>query len=229
MAKRILLVEDEPGLQVTLSDRLRSEGYEVETASDGETGYERATEETFDLIILDIMLPGKNGFDVCRDLRQDGMTQPILMLTARDQVADKVVGLKLGGDDYLTKPFENIELLARVEALLRRSATSATTHSTDFYEFGNVSVDFRKSEVILSGKLVDLSAREFHLLRYFIENRESLLSRDELLNNVWGYDVMPSTRTVDVHIARLRQKIEANPKYPVHILTVHGMGYKFIG
>ena len=157
------------------------------------------------------------------------MTQPILMLTARDQVADKVVGLKLGGDDYLTKPFENIELLARVEALLRRSATSVTTHSTDFYEFGNVSVDFRKSEVILSGKLVDVSAREFQLLRYFIENRESLLSRDELLNNVWGYDVMPSTRTVDVHIARLRQKIEANPKYPVHILTVHGMGYKFIG
>ena len=229
MAKRILLVEDEPGLQVTLSDRLRSEGYEVETASDGETGYERATEETFDLIILDIMLPGKNGFDVCRDLRQDGMTQPILMLTARDQVADKVVGLKLGGDDYLTKPFENIELLARVEALLRRSATSVTTHSTDFYEFGNVSVDFRKSEVILSGKLVDVSAREFQLLRYFIENRESLLSRDELLNNVWGYDVTPSTRTVDVHIARLRQKIETNPKYPVHILTVHGMGYKFIG
>ena len=229
MAKRILLVEDEPGLQVTLSDRLRSEGYEVETASDGEMGYERATEETFDLIILDIMLPGKNGFDVCRDLRQDGMTRPILMLTARDQVADKVVGLKLGGDDYLTKPFENIELLARVEALLRRSATSATIHSTDFYEFGDVFVDFRKSEVTLSGKLVDLSAREFQLLCYFIENRESLLSRDELLNNVWGYDVTPSTRTVDVHIARLRQKIEANPKYPVHIRTVHGMGYKFIG
>jgi len=229
MAKRILLVEDEPGLQLTLSDRLRSEGYAVEAASDGDTGYERATEETFDLIILDIMLPGKNGFDVCRDLRQAGRTQPILMLTARDQVADKVVGLKLGADDYLTKPFENIELLARVEALLRRSVASATSHSTDFYEFGNVSVNFRKSEVMLSGKPVDFSAREFQLLRYFIENRESLLSRDELLNNVWGYDVTPSTRTVDVHIARLRQKIEANPKYPMHILTVHGMGYKFIG
>jgi len=229
MAKRILLVEDEPGLQLTLSDRLRSEGYAVEAASDGDTGYERATEETFDLIILDVMLPGKNGFDVCRDLRQAGRTQPILMLTARDQVADKVVGLKLGADDYLTKPFENIELLARVEALLRRSVASVTSHSTDFYEFGNVSVNFRKSEVMLSGKLVDFSAREFQLLRYFIENRESLLSRDELLNNVWGYDVTPSTRTVDVHIARLRQKIEANPKYPMHILTVHGMGYKFIG
>jgi two-component system alkaline phosphatase synthesis response regulator PhoP len=229
MAKRILLIEDEPGLQVTLSDRLRSEGYEVETASDGETGYERATGGTFDLIILDIMLPGKNGFDVCRDLRQDGMTQPILMLTARDQVADKVVGLKLGGDDYLTKPFENLELLARVEALLRRSATSGTTHSVESYEFGDVVVDFRKSEVTLNGMLMDLSAREFQLLRYFIENRDSVLSRDELLNNVWGYDVMPSTRTVDVHVARLRQKVESNPKYPAHIRTVHGMGYKFIG
>ncbi len=229
MAKRILLIEDEPGLQVTLSDRLRSEGYEVETASDGETGYERATGGTFDLIILDIMLPGKNGFDVCRDLRQDGMTQPILMLTARDQVADKVVGLKLGGDDYLTKPFENLELLARVEALLRRSATSGTTHSVESYEFGDVVVDFRKSEVTLNGMLMDLSAREFQLLRSFIENRDSLLSRDELLNNVWGYDVMPSTRTVDVHVARLRQKVESNPKYPAHIRTVHGMGYKFIG
>ncbi len=229
MTKRILLVEDEPGLQLTLSDRLRSEGYEVEISGDGDSAYERATEETFDLIILDVMLPGKNGFDVCRDLRRDGMTQPILMLTARDQVADKVVGLKLGADDYLTKPFENLELLARIEALLRRSATSATTHSVDSYEFGDVSVDFRKAEVIRDGTPVELSAREFQLLRYFIENRDSVLSRDELLNNVWGYDAMPSTRTVDVHVAWLRRKIEANPKHPEHIRTVHGMGYKFVG
>lgn len=229
MAKRILLVEDEPGLQLTLADRLRSEGYEVEVAGDGDTGYERATEETFDLIVLDVMLPGKNGFDVCRDLRRDGVTQPILMLTARDQVADKVVGLKLGADDYLTKPFESLELLARIEALLRRSATSATTHSTDSYEFGDVTVDFRKAEVVRAGTPVQLSAREFQLLRYFIENRDSVLSRDELLNNVWGYDAMPSTRTVDVHVAWLRRKIEANPKHPEHIRTVHGMGYKFVG
>jgi two-component system alkaline phosphatase synthesis response regulator PhoP len=229
MAKRILLVEDEPGLQLTLSDRLRSEGYEVEISGDGDSAYERATEETFDLIILDVMLPGKNGFDVCRDLRRDGMTQPILMLTARDQVADKVVGLKLGADDYLTKPFENLELLARIEALLRRSATSTTTHSADSYEFGDVSVDFRKAEVVRDGTTVELSAREFQLLRYFIENRDSVLSRDELLNNVWGYDAMPSTRTVDVHVAWLRRKIEANPKHPEHIRTVHGMGYKFVG
>ncbi len=229
MAKRILLVEDEPGLQLTLADRLRSEGYEVEVAGDGDTGYERATEETFDLIVLDVMLPGKNGFDVCRDLRRDGVTQPILMLTARDQVADKVVGLKLGADDYLTKPFESLELLARIEALLRRSATSATTHSTDSYEFGDVTVDFRKAEVVRAGTPVQLSAREFQLLRYFIENRDSVLSRDELLNNVWGYAAMPSTRTVDVHVAWLRRKIEANPKHPEHIRTVHGMGYKFVG
>ena len=229
MAKRILLVEDEPGLQLTLSDRLRSEGYEVETAGDGETGYERAKEEKFDLIILDVMLPDKSGFDVCRDLRAGGVTRPILMLTARDQVADKVVGLKLGADDYLTKPFENLELLARVEALLRRSASSATSHNADSYEFGNVAVDFRKAEVVRDGTAVELSAREFQLLRYFIENRDSVLSRDELLNNVWGYDAMPSTRTVDVHVAWLRQKVEANPKHPEHIRTVHGMGYKFVG
>jgi two-component system alkaline phosphatase synthesis response regulator PhoP len=228
MAKRILLVEDEPGLQLTLSDRLGSEGYEVETAGDGDTGYTRAAEGGFDLILLDVMLPGKNGLDVCRDLRQAGVDTPILMLTARGQVADKVVGLKLGADDYLTKPFENLELLARIEALMRRSVTSATAHAIDSYEFGGLSVDFRKAEVERNGEAVTLSAREFQLLRYFIENRGSVLSRDELLNNVWGYDAMPSTRTVDVHVAWLRQKIEANPKHPEHIKTVHGMGYKFV-
>ncbi len=228
MAKRILLIEDEPGLQLTLSDRLRSEGYEVETAGDGDTGYTRASKGAFDLIVLDVMLPGKNGFDICRDLRQNGFTLPILMLTARGQVADKGVGLKLGADDYRTKPFENLELLARIEALLRRSVTSATSHSSDTYEFDNVTVDFRKAEVVRDGEPVELSAREFQLLRYFIENRGNVLSRDELLNNVWGYDAMPSTRTVDVHVAWLRQKIETNSKHPEHIRTVHGMGYKFV-
>jgi len=229
MAKRILLIEDEPGLQLTLSDRLRSEGYEVETAGNGEEGFTRATEESFDLILLDIMLPDKSGFDVCRDLRQAGREMPILMLTARAQVADKVVGLKLGADDYLTKPFENLELLARIEALLRRSAASATGHSVDAYAFGGVTIDFRKAEVERDGNPVSLSAREFQLLRYFIENRGNVLSRDELLNNVWGYDAMPSTRTVDVHVAWLRQKVEANPRHPEYIRTVHGMGYKFVG
>ncbi len=228
MVKQILLVEDEPGLRLTLSDRLRSEAYTVEAVGNGEEGYTRATEGAFDLIILDVMLPDKNGFDVCRDLRQAGVELPILMLTARAEVADKVVGLKLGADDYLTKPFENLELLARIEALLRRASTTPSGHSVDVYEFGNVAVDFRKAEVVRDGEQVELSARAFQLLRYFIENRGAVLSRDELLNNVWGYDAMPSTRTVDVHVAWLRQKVEPNPRHPQFILTVHGMGYKFV-
>ena len=229
MVKRILLVEDEPGLQLTLSDRLRSEGYTVEAVGNGEEGYTRATEGAFDLLILDVMLPDKNGFDVCRDLRQAGVQLPILMLTARAEIADKVVGLKLGADDYLTKPFENLELLARIEALLRRASTTPSGHSVDVYQFGNVSVDFRKAEVVRDGEQVQLSARSFQLLRYFIENRGAVLSRAALLNNVWGYDATPSTRTVDVHVAWLRQKVESNPRHPQFILTVHGMGYKFAG
>ncbi|MFN8003953.1 MAG: response regulator transcription factor [Acidobacteriota bacterium] len=228
MSKRILLVEDEPGLVLTLSDRLASEGYHVDTARDGETGLARAEQGPFDAIILDVMLPRKNGFDVCRDLRQRGINTPILMLTARGQVVDKVIGLKLGADDYLTKPFEMIELLARVEALLRR-APAAPAVSGDSYQFGNIKIDFRRAEVTRDDETLELSAKEFHLLRYFIEHREATISRDELLNEVWGYDAMPSTRTVDVHIAWLRQKLEPNPRHPQFILTVHGMGYKFIG
>ena len=228
MSKRILLVEDEPGLVLTLTDRLRSEGYTIETASDGEVGLQRATGESFDLIILDVMLPRKNGFDVCRDLRQRGVQTPTMMLTARGQVVDKVVGLKLGADDYLTKPFEMIELLARVEALLRRAPISPAA-SPDVYQFGPVRVDFRRAEVDCDSKPVELSAREFKLLRYFIEHREVILSRDELLNEVWGYHAMPSTRTVDVHVAWLRQKLEPHPHHPQFILTVHGLGYKFVG
>jgi two-component system alkaline phosphatase synthesis response regulator PhoP len=228
MGKRILLVEDEPGLVLTLSDRLANEGYVVEAARDGERGLERGTNESFDLIILDVMLPRKNGFDVCRDLRQRGVPTPIIMLTARGQVVDKVVGLKLGADDYLTKPFEMIELLARVEALLRR-APAAPAPSAEVYQFGQVRIDFRRAEVECEGKAVELSAREFKLLRYLVEHREAILSRDELLNEVWGYNAMPSTRTVDVHIAWLRQKLEPNPRHPQFILTVHGLGYKFVG
>ena len=229
MKKRILLIEDEPGLVLTLSDRLRSEGYEVESALEGGSGIELATSEPFDLIILDLMLPDMSGFDVCRDLRQQKVQIPILMLTARAQVEDKVVGLKLGADDYLTKPFETIELMARIEALLRRSAAAPVTSATGVYEFGQVKVDFPSAEVTRDGVPVELSAREFHLLSYLIENRGLLLTRDELLNNVWGYDAMPSTRTVDVHVSWLRQKVEANPRHPQFILTVHGRGYKFVG
>src|SRR5499426_1566964 len=228
MSKRILLIEDEPGLVLTLTDRLTSEGYRTESARDGDAGLERASNEAFDAIILDVMLPRKNGFDVCRDLRQRGVSTPILMLTARGQVVDKVVGLKLGADDYLTKPFETIELMARLEALLRRRASGAQPGG-DAYRFGDVLIDFRRAEVTRGGQPVELSAREFKLLRHFIEHRGATLSRDELLSDVWGYDEMPLTRTVDVHVAGLRQKIENNPKSPEFILTVHGLGYKFTG
>jgi len=228
MKSRILLVEDEPGLIITLTDRLTSEGYVVETAIDGESGFERALNEVFDLIILDVMLPRKNGFDVCRDLRQKNVKAPILMLTARGEVVDKVVGLKLGADDYLTKPFELLELLARIEALLRRSLPGSIS-SPETFQFGPVRVDFRRVEVDRDGVPVELSSLEFKLLQYLIEHRGTVISRDTLLDEVWGYDAMPSTRTVDVHVAWLRQKIEINPRRPQFILTVHGLGYKFAG
>jgi two-component system alkaline phosphatase synthesis response regulator PhoP len=230
MNQRILLCEDEAGLVLTLRDRLESEGFTVEVARDGETGLERATSESFDLIILDVMMPRKSGFDVCRDLRRRDILTPIIMLTARGQVVDKVVGLKLGADDYVTKPFETAELLARIEALLRRSGTaSPPAASADSYQFGPVRMNFRSAEVHRDGKQIELSAREFSLLRYFIEHRGSALSREELLNEVWGYNSTPSTRTVDVHVAWLRQKLEPNPRHPQFILTVHGRGYKFVG
>lgn len=228
MSKRILLVEDEPGLLLTLSDRLRNEGYTVETAHDGEAGYQRAAHEAFDLLILDVMLPRRNGFDLLRDLRQQGVQTPAIMLTARGQIFDKVLGLKLGADDYLTKPFEMAELLARLEAVLRRVPATAAAQA-GIYQFGEIRIDFRRAEVTRGDEKIELSAREFQLLRYFIEHREATLSRDELLNEVWGYDSLPTTRTVDVHVAWLRQKLEPNPRHPQFILTVHGLGYKFVG
>jgi two-component system alkaline phosphatase synthesis response regulator PhoP len=228
MACRILLVEDEPGLRLTLTDRLESEGYLVESAADGEEGLRRAIEQHFDLVILDVMLPGKNGFDVCRDLRQRSVASPILMLTARSQVVDRVVGLKLGADDYLTKPFEMPELLARVEARLRRQG-STDPGPRPTHRFGAVRVDFRRAEVIREGRPVELSAKEFQLLRYFIEHRGATLSRDELLSGVWGYTAIPTTRTVDVHVAALRRKLEPDTGDPQFILTQHGLGYRFVG
>ena len=227
--KRLLLVEDEPGLQLALSDRLASEGYAVETTGDGPSAIVRATGEPFDVIVLDVMLPGKDGFEVAKTIRAQGVQTPILMLTARTQVVDRVVGLKLGADDYLTKPFETIELLARIEALLRRSPSRDAGVSLERYQFGDVTVDVRKAEVTLQGIPLDLSAKEFQLLKYFIEHRGATISRDELLQEVWGYNATPSTRTIDVHVAWLRQKLEANPRVPQYILTVHGLGYKFAG
>ena len=228
LGRRVLLIEDEPGLVLTLTDRLKSEGYDVGVASDGPSGLARATGEPWDLILLDVMLPGLNGFDVCRDARQKGVRAPIIMLTARGQVVDKVLGLRLGADDYLTKPFDMLELLARIDAHLRRAKLSPGATSPH-YQFGDITVDVRKAEVRKRGEVLELSAREFMLLKYFIEHREATLTRDELLNEVWGYHAMPSTRTVDVHVAWLRAKIEPNPKHPQYIHTVHGLGYKFVG
>jgi len=224
---QLLLVEDELGLVMTLTDRLESEGFTVESARDAKTGLQKATEGRFDVILLDVMLPGGNGLDICRTLRQKGIQTPVLMLTARGQVVDRVVGLKLGADDYLVKPFEMAELLARIEAVMRRSRPTASSETPDVFQTGNLRMDFRRAEVFKNGEVVGLSAREYKLLRYFVEHRGAALSRDELLNEVWGYNAMPSTRTVDVHVAWLRQKIEDNPRHPAHILTVHGLGYKF--
>lgn len=213
---------------LTLSDRLRSEGYEVVARTDGSEGFQAATSEKFDLLILDIMLPKKSGYDICRDLRRSDIGTPVLMLTAKGETIDKVLGLKLGADDYLTKPFEMIEFLARVEALIRRSTTAeASNRPPDTLSFGDVKVDLRRAEVKKRDHAVELSAMEFRLLQYLIENRGTVHSRDQLLDAVWGYDAMPNTRTVDVHIAWLRQKLEDNSKRPRFIQTVHGLGYKF--
>ncbi|MEP6787497.1 MAG: response regulator transcription factor [Acidobacteriota bacterium] len=224
----ILLVEDEEGLIITLTDRLRSEGFDVTSANDGKKGFDAAASSNFDLIILDVMLPTKNGYDVARDLRQKGINTPILMLTAKGETIDKVLGLKLGADDYLTKPFEVMELLARVEALLRRSPGLNESVPNGAFRFGDIAIDFKRAEVTRANMPLDLSAMEFRLLQFFIENRGTVHSRDDLLDAVWGYDAMPTTRTVDVHIAWLRQKLEENPRHPRHIQTVHGMGYKFV-
>jgi two-component system alkaline phosphatase synthesis response regulator PhoP len=226
MSSRILLVEDEPGLVLTLSDLLRAEGYTVESAVDGPTGLAKAVNESFDLIVLDVMLPGKNGLEVCRELRQRGKDTAVLMLTAKGQLIDRVVGLKLGADDYLTKPFEPPELLARIEALLRRVNKEKLTPVVRF-QFGNVDVDFEKGDVRKAGVPVSLAAKELELLRYLVDHRGKVVSRDELLEGVWEYQPGVSSRTIDVHVAWLRQKLEDNPQNPRHIHTVRGVGYRF--
>lgn len=239
MSARLLLVEDEPSLARTLSDRLAAEGYDVVIAADGPSGEESARDGSFDVVLLDVNLPGKNGFDVCRDLRRDGIDSPILMLTARNELVDRVLGLKLGADDYLAKPFETLELLARIEALMRRSraeepAAPTAADAARGYRFGNVRVDFDRAQVWRSGEdgaetEVACSALEYRLLRFLIEHRGQVHDRDRLLDEVWGYDATPTTRTVDVHVSSLRQKIEPNPGRPEFIVTVHGLGYRFDG
>lgn len=226
MNARLLIVEDEAALITTLRDRLRKEGYDVSVARDGNAGLDAALKDGFDLVILDVMLPGQSGLSVCQKLRSSGSKVPILMLTARRQTVDKVAGLRTGADDYLTKPFQMAELLARVDALMRRSAHAL---SKDRYCFDNFTVDFRKAEIRHDGRIVAMSAKEFQLLRYLIEHADATISREELLREVWGYAIVPSSRTVDVHIAGLRQKLEKDPRNPELISTVVGLGYKFTG
>ena len=224
---KLLLVEDETGLVLTLTDLLTSEGYQVESVGDGEDAIERASAGNFNLIVLDVMLPRKDGFEVCRALRRRGVHTPIIMLTARGQVKDKVSGLKVGADDYLAKPFEPAELLARLEALLRR-VSAPRENQEEIYRFGSVVVDFRRTVVERNGKPVEMSAREFELLTYFIQQQGTTVSREELLREVWGYEAATLTRTVDAHVWMLRQKLEENPQNPHHFVTVRGLGYKFV-
>jgi DNA-binding response OmpR family regulator len=225
--RKVLIVEDDDSMAVALRDGFEYEGYEVVVARDGSEGMKMATGEDPDLIILDVMLPKITGLDICKHLRNDGNEVPIIMLTARGQEVDKVLGLKLGADDYVTKPFSFMELMARVEAVLRR--TGKNKEELESYEFGDIRVDFRQHEVRKAGELVDFSAREFRLLEFFIEHRGEVISRDQLLDGVWGYENMPFTRTVDMHIAKLRKKIEDDPHDPQYLVTVHRVGYKFTG
>jgi two-component system alkaline phosphatase synthesis response regulator PhoP len=228
MISRILLVEDEASLALTLSDLLANEGYTVDCAPDGLKGLARALNDKYDLIILDVMLPGMNGLEVCRELRQQGKDVAILMLTARTQLADRVAGLKQGADDYQTKPFEPPELLARIEALLRRIKKDRLTPVVRF-QFGNVDIDFGRGEVRKAGAPLSLAAKELDLLRYLVNHRGRVVSREELLEGVWEYQPGVSSRTIDVHVAWLRQKLEENPANPKYIHTVRGVGYRFSG
>jgi DNA-binding response OmpR family regulator len=226
MNENLLLVEDEQALRTALEVRLRAEGYVVDTAEDGDEGLQKATNLPFDLIILDIMLPRRSGLDVCRGVRQLGLATPILILSVRDETVDKVVGLNLGADDYMTKPFEAAELIARIQALLRRLPIRT---GRGIHQFGPISVDVRRAEVTRDGKQIYLTSREFQLLCYLMERAGSTVPRAELLRSLWGYEDGAFTRTVDTHVASLRQKLEGNPGRPELILTTPGVGYKFVG
>jgi DNA-binding response OmpR family regulator len=224
---KILVVEDEPAMVAGLRDNFEFEGYEVITARDGIEGLERALDESPDLVVLDVMMPRMSGLEVCKQLRAKRASLPIIMLTARGQEVDKVVGLELGADDYVTKPFSIRELLARVKSVLRR--TAVLPKDKDQHSFADVEVDLRRCRVLRSGKALDISSKEFDLLKYFICHSGETLSRDRLLEDVWGYENYPTTRTVDTHLVRLRQKLEPDPEQPQYFLTVHGTGYRFVG
>ena len=225
--EKILVVEDEEAILMLLEDDLCMEGYEVATARDGERGLSMAKEGAYDLVILDVMLPKKDGFEICRELRGSGAAVPILMLTAKSQEIDKVLGLELGADDYVTKPFSPRELIARVRAILRRG--KAPPQRIERYRFGDVVIDFKKFETSRNGQAVDLTAREYALLRFLIEHRDGAVSRSEILEEVWGGEVEVFPRTVDTHVANLRRKLEDDPSNPRHIVGVRSVGYRFAG
>lgn len=227
MNRKVLIVEDDQAMAVALSDGFEYEGYAVQVARDGADGLKIAGDRELDLIVLDVMLPKMSGFDVCKQLRGAGNETPIIMLTARGQEIDKVVGLKIGADDYVTKPFSFMELMARVEALMRRSHRKPEI-SSDEFNFGDINVNFKRFEVTKAGNPLEMSPREFNILKYFIEHRGEVVTRDQLLDAVWGYGSFPLTRTVDMHIAKLRQKVEDTASDPKHIITVHRVGYKFV-
>ncbi|MBI3684409.1 MAG: response regulator transcription factor [Acidobacteria bacterium] len=225
-APKLLIIEDEPDMALGLRDNFEFEGYTVSTASDGEQGLRKALDEQPDVILLDLMLPRKSGLEVCRELRSRGVATPIVMLTARSQEADIVAGLETGADDYVTKPFRIGELSARVKAQLRRAAQDEDAGE---YEFGRMRLDFRHCRAWRGGAAIELSMKEFEILRYFVRRRGEVVTRDELLERVWDMPNYPLTRTVDNHIAKLRQKIEDEPASPRWIVTVHRAGYKFLG
>ncbi len=228
MDKRILVVEDEEALCITLGDRLRREGYEVEFASDGLTGFDKITSSSFDLIIMDIMLPARSGLDLCIAARREGIVAPILFLTARSQTVDRIIGLKIGGDDFLSKPFDAMELLARVEALLRWPRNGPVKGNPASVQLDAMTLDLRKGQIVQDGRVVNLTTKEFQLLRYFTEHPGVTISREDLLSRVWDLKPGTMTRTVDMHIASLRQKLEHDPKNPQMIETVPHLGYRFI-
>jgi two-component system alkaline phosphatase synthesis response regulator PhoP len=227
--KRILVIEDEPQMLLGLRDNLELEGYEVQTAADGDEGLTKASAFNPDLVIVDVMLPKKNGFDVCRELRTRSTSLPIVMLTARSAETDKVLGLELGADDYVTKPFSITELLARVRAVLRRAGTQRQPTPADLVRIGDIEVDFKLHQARRGKGRIEFTAREFDLLRYFVQHTGQVVTREQILNEVWGYEEFPTTRTIDNFVAKLRQKIERAPHAPEHILTIHGSGYKFVG
>jgi two-component system alkaline phosphatase synthesis response regulator PhoP len=224
--KKILIVEDEKDMVIGLKFNLEARDYTVIAAYDGEEGYQKALEEQPDLVILDLMLPKRNGYEVCKSLKQEIPELPIIILTAKSQEAEIVTGLELGADDYITKPFSVLELLARIKAVLRRVISG--TQIPEVYRSGDLEINFRKYSARKKGQSLTLSPREYEIIKYFIERRGEIISREDLLNQVWGYDSYPNTRTVDAHIAKLRQKIEDNPENPELIITIHGTGYKFL-